>query len=192
MAMMSILDHERATYADIWTAVPSYADVAPGERYVSILAEHCPLPARVVDAGCGSGKGALALRRAGYDVMMCDLTSEGLAPEALDLSFFETCLWQPLRPQLRVGSVDAVYCTDVLEHIPPQFTMLAVDQMLRIAARGVLISVSLTTDGFGVWVGRPLHQTVQGFTWWRDSLRELGQVEDARDLLATGVYWVTR
>jgi len=183
---------EQQLYADVWASIPQYGDVAPGERYVDILKEVCPAPAHVLDAGTGSGKGALALQQAGYTVTLCDLTPEGLVPEARMLPFRPVCLWKPLRSQLGLGSVDAAYCTDVLEHVPPQFTMLAVDQMLQLATRGVLLTVSLTTDGFGAWVGRPLHQTVQGFTWWRDSLNEVGHVQDARDLLSTGLYWVTR
>jgi hypothetical protein len=86
--------------------------------------------------------------------------------------------------------VDWVYCCDVLEHVPPQFTMLAIDQMLRVARLGVFLSIALVPDQFGVWVGEALHQTVQPFVWWRDSLREVGEVVDARDLLIHGVYVV--
>ena len=182
---------ETALYEDVWQ-VPGYADHAPGALYVPVLAEYVPPPATVLDAGCGSGKGALALAAAGYDVRCCDLTDAGLVEEARHFPFAEACLWQPLRPQLRVGTVDAVYCTDVLEHLPEAFTMLAVDQMLTVASRGLLLSVSTQPDAFGAWVGRPLHQTVRPFTWWRDALRELGTVVDARDLVGPAVFWVTR
>ena len=187
-----ITQREAALYAEVWGSLESYATIAPGERYVRILHEHCPAPALVLDAGTGSGKGALALRQAGYDVVACDLTDEGLIDAARGLRFHEACLWRPLRSQLGLGSVDAVYCTDVLEHIPTQFTMLAVSHMLAVAQRGVLITVSLHADAFGVLIGQPLHRTVESFGWWRDSLREIGTVEDARDLGLVGLYWVTR
>jgi hypothetical protein len=83
-----------------------------------------------------------------------------------------------------------VYCTDVLEHIPTQFTMLAVEQMLRVARRGVFVAVSVVPDTFGVWAGKALHQTVQSYTWWKDSLSEIGLVTDARDLLHAGTFYV--
>jgi SAM-dependent methyltransferase len=189
--MTTLYARERDLYAGIWDDLPQYADVAPGERYVSVLRDHCPPPATVLDAGTGSGKGALALARAGYAVVLCDLTAAGLVEEARALPFAEACLWRPLAAQ-GLAPVDAVYCTDVLEHLPPQLVLLAVDRMLSLARRGVLISVALHADGFGVWVGRPLHLTVESFLWWRDSLREVGQVTDARDLIASGLYWVTR
>lgn len=201
---ISLQDQERLLYADVWASVPQYADVAPGERYVSVLQELCPpqLTSRrtacVFDAGCGSGKGAVALTTAGYEVVMGDLTDEGLVDAAQGIPFHAVCLWKNLMAQLpdeynrSMRYFDAAYCTDVLEHVPPQFTMLAVHQLLQIVQQGVLITVSLTTDGFGAWVGRPLHQTVQGFTWWRDSLKEVGTVVEARDLLNTGLYWVTQ
>jgi len=90
------------------------------------------------------------------------------------------------------GPYDWVYCTDVLEHLPPQFTMLAVDQMLRVATRGVFLTISTQPDQFGVWVGRSLHQTVQHYVWWRDSLRELGELVDARDLIGTALFVIRR
>lgn len=189
--MSTITRQERALYEQMWD-IPAYETHAPGEQYVSIFAEHVPSPARVLDAGTGSGKGALALAAAGYEVCCCDLTDAGLVEDARRLPFFEACLWRSLRPQVRVGWVDAVYCTDVLEHLPTQFTMLAVEQMLRLTERGVFVAVSLTPDQCGAWVGKSLHQTVQSFVWWRDSLREVGRVPDARDLLNDAVFWVER
>lgn len=188
---MPLADHETALYDAVWD-LPGYAAHAPGEHYVPILREHCPPPTTVLDAGCGSGKGALALEAAGYTVSLCDLTDSGLVDEARHLPFQRACLWKPLRPQLRMGAVGAVYCTDVLEHLPEALTLLAVDQMLRLATHGVLISLSTQPDAFGAWVGRPLHQTVKPFVWWRDLLDEVGTVVDARDLVGPAVYWVTR
>jgi CRISPR/Cas system-associated exonuclease Cas4 (RecB family) len=42
----------------------------------------------------------------------------------------------------------------------------------------VFLGIALVPDQFGVWMGTPLHLTVQPFTWWRDSLKELGTVVD--------------
>jgi hypothetical protein len=126
------------------------------------------------------------------------VTSAGMVPEAKGFPFHAVSLWTDLWPIARAvghpgrSRFDYVYCTDVLEHIPPQFTMLAIDQMLRVAKQALFLSVCLRADGFGAWIGQPLHQTVQPFTWWRDSLRELGMVVEARDLLTDAVFLVAR
>ena len=196
---MSILETERETYANLWGAVPAYGDHAPGEHYLLLFLSMIARPTgTVLDAGTGTGKGAVALQRQGFEVRLCDVTDAGLVPEAKALPFTQACLWHDLYPVTRAfghpgrNMADYVYCCDVLEHIPPQFTMLAIDQMLRVADRGLFLAVSLVPDSFGVWAGTSLHQTVQPFTWWRDSLRELGTVLEARDLVGNAVFMVAR
>jgi SAM-dependent methyltransferase len=185
---MSLLDTERATYETVWSSVQGYAQHSPGEQYLPLFLQVVgDTRGTVLDAGTGSGKGARALHNAGFYVEACDFTSEGF--DAVDVALFiDQCLWHDFGPR----SYDWVYCTDVLEHIPPQFTMLAIDQMLRIAKEGLFLTVSLVPDSFGVWAGKSLHQTVQPFTWWKDSLKELGAVVEARDLISNAVFVVKR
>jgi 2-polyprenyl-3-methyl-5-hydroxy-6-metoxy-1,4-benzoquinol methylase len=192
--MPDLLAHERRTYDAMW-AVPAYSEYAPGAGFLSIFrAMTGAKPGdTVLDAGCGSGKGALALRDAGFSVRACDLTDAGLVDEASDIPFSHACLWQDLRGQLPYligGKVDWVYCCDVLEHIPTPFAMLVISRLLDIGRRGVFLSISLQPDIFGAWVGTPLHQTVQSFPAWRDQLASLATVVEARDLLNAGVYLV--
>lgn len=189
---MSLAQQQADHYATVWTTFTTYGVDSPGQDLVPTFQTFARPGATVLDAGCGSGKGALALAAAGYDVTLCDLTDAGLLPEARALPFYTACLWKPLRSQVKRGAVDWVYCVDVLEHLPPQFTLLAVDQMLALATRGVFLGISLVPDNYGTWLGQPLHLTVQSFTWWRDALKELGTVVDARDQLIRGVYVVTR
>jgi SAM-dependent methyltransferase len=191
-----ITARETQTYTDLF-ALDAYAAHSPGEQYVPLFLDMAQ-PRRdhvILDAGCGSGKGAVALKAHGFvDVRCCDLTAAGLVDAAKDLAFYEACLWKDLRAQLPYlfgRQVDWVYCCDVLEHIPPTFTMLVISRLLEIARKGVFLSIALQPDVFGVWVGKPLHQTVQSFTDWRDQISELGTVTDARDLLTTGMYLVT-
>lgn len=197
MKQTQILERERTLYRDVWASLEAYGEHAPGEHYLPLFLQMVgDRRGTVLDAGTGSGKGAVALARAGFDVRLCDVTPEGLVPEAKGLPFYEACLWSSLADVTRnFGTwgrqrADWVYCTDVLEHIPPQFTMLAIDQMLRVARHGLFLSVSFAPDNFGVWAGVALHQTVQPFTWWRDALREVGELVEARDLVGTGVFLV--
>lgn len=187
---MSILSAERLTYQEMW-GVEQYAAYAPGEGYVSAFLDmsHTTMRSSVLDAGCGTGKGALALQAAGFDrVTLCDLTSEGLVPAVKDFTFFDVCLWHDLKRS--VGFHDWVYCCDVLEHIPTPFTMLVVQRLLEVSRRGVFLSIALRPDEFGAWVGKGLHQTVQSYTDWKTQLRELGTIIECRDLLHTGLYLV--
>ena len=183
-----IATKERELYATVWSAIDTYADSAPGQQYVPLFLQMIgPERGTILDAGCGSGKGALALKAAGFDVTMCDLTAEGLVPEAQDIPFTFRVLWHPSKPD----AYDFAYCCDVLEHVPTQFTMLVVQQLLTTAKR-VFIAVSNVQDINGAWVGQSLHQTVQPFTWWRDSFREIAKVVEARDLHETSAFLLER
>lgn len=176
-------------YASVW-GVETYGAFSPGEQNLPLFLDMSQTSMRmsVLDAGCGSGKGALALKAAGFTaISLCDITDAGLLPEVRVFPFTEVCLWQDLRRPLG-GFVDWVYCCDVLEHLPTAFTMLAVSRLLEVARCGVFLSITFATDAFGVWVGEPLHQTVQSFTWWKTHLEELGELVEARDLLISGVF----
>lgn len=196
---MSIQAQQRSTYETMW-GFEQYAAFAPGERHVDLFLEMVgDVPdltaCSVLDAGCGSGKGALALRARGFQVRMCDLTREGLVPEAARaIPFTEAALWQDLTWRfgfLRGGAFDYVYCCDVLEHVPPEFTMLVLARLLAVTRRALFLTIALAPDNFGAFVGAPLHQTVQSFTWWRDHLAELARVIECRDLANQGVYLVS-
>jgi SAM-dependent methyltransferase len=196
--MSTLQTAETDLYAGVWQTLEHYGDVAPGEHYLPIFLDCVKgeqgfgfSRGHVLDAGTGSGKGALALRGAGFRVTLCDLTDTGLVEEARALPFTAACLWQDLRGLTPFGGAfDWTYCCDVLEHVPPQLTMLACEQMLRVSRKGLFLGVSLVPDVNGVWVGRPLHQTVQSFCWWRDNLKELGTVVDARDLHGNATFYV--
>jgi len=184
---MDLRATEQHTYTDMW-ALDAYAAHSPGETLLPLfLSMVGSSRGTVLDAGTGSGKGALALQAEGFAVTLCDLTDAGLTDEARALPFVSTALWDDLSV---AGRHRWVYCCDVMEHIPPAFTMLVVRRLLDVAEDGVFFTISLVPDVFGAWVGKSLHQSVQSFTAWRDQLATVGDIIEARDLLTTGVYYV--
>ena len=188
--MSSLIAREREKYETIWS-VPSYAKTSPGAQMLPVFQEMSQASPGdwVLDAGCGSGRGAVALRSVGFKVLCCDLTPEGLVGEAKGIPFFEQVLWEPIGSGV-MSAWDWVYCCDVLEHIPPTFAMLVVSRLLDAARSGVFLNISTQPDNFGAWIGEPLHQTVQSFVQWRDQLNTIGRVIEARDMLISGCYLV--
>lgn len=194
---MSVTQHERETYETLVGTVPQYADFSPAEQYLPIFLEIVgDRRGTVLDAGCCTGKGGVFLASHGFDVTLCDLTDAGLTSEAMALPFVRMSLWHDLRLTARGkghpsrSSFDYVVCCDVLEHIPTHFTMLVIDQLLRVTRHGLFLSISLVPDAFGSWVGTVLHQTVQPYLWWREGIGELGRVVEARDLIGSAVFYV--
>jgi 2-polyprenyl-3-methyl-5-hydroxy-6-metoxy-1,4-benzoquinol methylase len=189
----SLTTRQRERYQEVWQTLDHYGDHAPGEAWLPLFLDITGTTMRtsVLDAGCGSGKGALALQAAGFTrITLCDLTDAGLVPDARSekLPFVSASLWDDLRKSC--GFHDWVYCCDVLEHVPTPFTMLVISRLLEVARRGVFLTISFVPDNFGIWVGGPLHETQQSFTAWRDQLATLGTVEEARDLLIAGAFLV--
>lgn len=198
--MAGLVEQEREKYQAAW-AIDGYAAHSPGERclpiFLDMIGDLKGFVPSVLDAGCGSGKGALALKAQGFDVVMCDLTPDGLVEEAKALPFVSACLWDDLQRRLirrsweRVDmKFDYVYCCDVLEHIPTPFTMLVISRLLEVARHGVFLSISTVPDHFGAFVGEALHQTVQPFVAWRDQIAALGTVVEARDLITSACFLV--
>jgi hypothetical protein len=206
---------EADLYAQMFT-VEAYSTHSPGEVMLPVFLDmsQAAAPATILDAGCGSGKGALALGAKEFDVAMCDHTAEGL-PDGLSQTFpfVKTCLWDDLSHVAYLAKVQQPtvfngetfeygYCCDVLEHIPIPFTMLVVRRILDRVTRGAFFSVSLAPDHMGYWVGTRLHQSIpsvtfvvppqhNAYTYWRSAFNEVGTVIESRDLLTTGVYYVS-
>lgn len=184
---MSVLQRERDLYEKVWT-LDQYGVMSPGEEFAEaffqMVGGELYGTDTMLDAGCGAGKGALALSKRGLQPFLVDLV-DVRCEEAKRFAFKRTSLWT-----LDVPLQDWGYCCDVMEHLPKEYTMLAASRILNAVKHGAFFSIALVPDNMGVFVGEPLHKTVEPFTWWRDRLAELGRIIECRDLLSNGLYLV--
>lgn len=182
---VNLAESERLKYEKAW-AIPEYADHSPGEEIAELFFEMCSPSGSAIDLGSGSGKGAKALSKS-LEVTMLDLTFDGLV-EDLPFRRIQSSLWADWG---KSNEWDWGYCTDVMEHIPPEYTMLVIDRIMA-SCRQAFFHICLVPDGFGKAIGQPLHLTVMPFEWWRDRLSEFGTMVECRDFLHNGIYHIAR
>jgi SAM-dependent methyltransferase len=167
---------EAEKYGRIW-ALPEYRKVAPGETTAQeFLRQAKPRHgAHVLDFGCGTGRGALMLSLlGGCKVTMIDFVRNCLDPEIAGavmtqphaLAFIKADLEQPLPIHAEYG-----FCSDVMEHIPPDKVDRVLTNLLT-AAQHVFFSISTVPDSCGALIGEELHLTVQPYGWWMQKLAE--------------------
>jgi hypothetical protein len=167
---------EAAKYGKLWE-LPEYRKIAPGETSAQIFLQQAKprRGAEVLDFGCGTGRGALMLAvLGGLKVTMIDFVrncldaeiQEALTTQAHALSFVKADLEQPLPVVAEYG-----FCSDVMEHIPPDKIDAVLRNILH-AAQHVFFSISTVEDHCGSLIGESLHLTVQPYAWWLHKLTE--------------------
>ena len=161
---MSLKTYERRKYEKAWT-IPEYRNYAPGEILATGVLADIPKGAKVIDFGSGTGRGALKIHEAGYPVVMIDHADNCLDREVKKainprFRFLEWCLWDPLHVKGDYG-----FCTDVMEHIPPQKVPDVLDNIKTAVEHG-FFNISTIDDYFGKQIGEPLHLTVMPWHTW--------------------------
>jgi len=164
---------EAQKYGRLW-AMPQYRAVAPGELfYERFLVQANPRRgAHVIDFGCGTGRGAKKLHDAGLKVTMLDFAGNCLdesVRESLSdtLVFKKHDLTQPIPIIAEYG-----YCTDMMEHVPPEQVNRVLENILR-SAKTCFLAISTTEDVCGKLIGEPLHLSLHDFAWWRERFEGL-------------------
>lgn len=180
---------ERAKYSAVWD-IPEYRVVSPGadnvDRFLEVLQP--PRGSTVIDIGCGVGNAGLDLERHGMNVTWLDITDAALDPVIDRRQFIEAPLWARWQ---RPGGWDYGFCVDVMEHLPVEYTMLALERIV-LACRTSWICLANLPDSHGDRIGETLHLTVQPFNWWLVRVGAIGKVVDARDICGRSVFVVER
>lgn len=123
--------------APAWTSFDRYS------RYLAIaeqLAAFSPPPESVADVGDGSGW--LHLFSPDIDSFAIDL-----APDAAGVPGAARVRGDGTRLPLADGAVDVVVSSDALEHVPPAARPLFLDELRRVARRGVVLAAPFDTIG---------------------------------------------
>lgn len=177
---------ERVKYETLWGQHPRYREIAPGEQLVGhFLSLAKPLPHQLCyDLGCGTGRGAAKIAK------RCKVVGFDFAANCLDanvsVEFVQHDLTRPVDRPL----ADFAFCTDVLEHIPPEDVDAVLNNVLN-SARRVYLAINNVADHYGQRIGETLHLTVQSFAWWREKLEALGARIDAEENLEgeLSIFW---
>jgi 2-polyprenyl-6-hydroxyphenyl methylase/3-demethylubiquinone-9 3-methyltransferase len=132
----------RAHYESVWADAPPDPEPWAWDRRRALLLAEARPGERVLDLGCGAGRFVAALRDAGADPVGVEIAAAALerargnAPGA-DLRLIEPDGSLPLEH----ASVDLVWCSEVLEHVPDtEHTLLEARRVLRPGGR-ILITV---------------------------------------------------
>jgi uncharacterized Rossmann fold enzyme len=168
---------ERDKYRLIWQ-FDGYREFSPGEEIVGKFLEVARPDGLIVDFGCGTGRAALALHKAGHEVFLVDFADNCRDEEALVLPFLEWDLCLPCPVSAAHG-----LCTDVMEHIPTEKVGLVIENIMA-SAKAVFFQISTVQDCFGDMIHQRLHNTVKDHVWWVEQFRALGfeiQWQEERD-----------
>jgi hypothetical protein len=158
---------EREKYVRMWS-VAGYRQFSPGEEAAQTFLDVVKPDGLVIDFGSGTGRGALAISKAGVDVFMLDFASNCRDNETLHLPFLEHDLTEPCALRAPYG-----YCTDVMEHIPPAQVETVIRNIMG-SAETVFFQIATVPDAFGAVINQRLHLTVEPHDWWAGTFTRLG------------------
>ena len=187
---MSNAAQEKAKYEKAWD-LDSYRNKCHGENVVMNYVMKCRPKSlcSVIDFGTGTGRGAFALHRLGFNLSMIDIAENCLDEEVRE-ELGDRLIVGSLWDKLDMPRADEGFCTDVMEHLPPEHVDEAIENIMGLCDRAFFKICFVDDIGFSKALEESLHLTIKPYTWWRDKLGEYGKVTDARDLLIDGWFYV--
>jgi 2-polyprenyl-3-methyl-5-hydroxy-6-metoxy-1,4-benzoquinol methylase len=139
----------REHYEALWQALPEGLEPSDFVRRRRFLLEHVGRVGsdpRVLDVGCGEGRFAAELLRAGADVVAVDVAEEPLRRARLLCPELDLRLVAPEGPwQLDDASFDAVWAGEVLEHVADTAAWLS--EVRRVLRSGGSLVASTPAHG---------------------------------------------
>jgi 2-polyprenyl-6-hydroxyphenyl methylase / 3-demethylubiquinone-9 3-methyltransferase len=135
----------RDYYEALWRRVPEGLEPADFDLRSHFLLERVPAGARVLDVGCGEGRFAAELARAGALVVGIDVAEEPLRrarsrhPE-LDLRLVDDGEWE-----LADADFDVVWAGEVIEHVADTAAWLS--EVRRVLRSGGTLLASTPANG---------------------------------------------
>ena len=180
---------EKEKYEKAW-AHKAYRNYSPGEKMVIpyLCIAKPKAGSTITDFGTGTGRAALMLHEMGYNVQLIDIAENCLDDEVKEQIGGKLGIMSLYGGPCWIRHSEHGYCTDVMEHIPPEFVDETLKNIFRSADK-VFFQICLQEDHFGQELGETLHLTVKPFTWWRDKLGEYAEIIEARDLIHNGLFY---
>ena len=154
-------------YQAMWQT-PLYREVAPGEAFAPHFVQIADpkLTDVIVDFGCGTGRGGKKIA----DLTRCEVQlvdfAENCRDEGNNLPFTVADLTKPIGISGNIG-----YCTDVMEHIPPEDVPDVIKNIMD-CVDSCYFKVALFDDSMGKLIGHPLHLSVFPSEWWQSKFSE--------------------
>ena len=154
---------EVGKYEAMWST-PLYREVAPGEAFANAFIDiaNPKLTDVIVDFGCGTGRGGKKIAElTRCEVQLVDFADNCL-DEGNDLPFTVADLTKPIGVSGNIG-----YCTDVMEHIPPEDVPDVIKNIMD-CVDSCYFKIALFDDSMGKLIGHPLHLSVFPSEWWQN------------------------
>ncbi len=161
---------EKSKYEAMWEHA-AYRQVSPGELTAQVFIDVVkPIAGyRIVDYGCGTGRGSKAIRElSNCEVIQVDFADNCRDRDCKDFSFL-VCDMTKQIPIL----ADYGYCTDVMEHIEPENVDIVIENIMASCGK-CFFQISTVPDVCGELIGQQLHLTVQPYEWWMETFNRLG------------------
>ena len=159
---------EHDKYERMW-GIEGYRAVSPGEMIADTFVEVVKPYGRIIDFGCGTGRGSKALSLlTECEIVQVDFAENSRDEDCRDFLFYEADLSKDIPVYGDCG-----FCTDVMEHIPTEQVDSVINNIMG-SCSSCFYQISTVPDVMGEMIGQDLHLTVRPHKWWHEKFESLG------------------